>query len=290
MLDIKEYWRLTLAKRTDDLRPFLRQDLEVHWHNTNEKFDLEQYLQVIASLPGGRWQADFWLSQKTGNGVQTVMKVTPKGRKEPAYYVNTFFTFRKSKILFIDMFWGEMLPAADWRKEKGLGEPLVIEEAPEAEPLPVVIRGAVHEDFPAVQALVKLELDRQYENRPDYFQWGMYSQKEYDDLLVRNGAIAWVAELEGRVVGVCLGKIGKTPESELRKGRKIAIIQDLAVVRKQRRKGIAKALLAEVRDQAARAGAVSIEMNVWDFSQEAVGLCRKLGIKPQYHRFELPLR
>lgn len=289
MIDVREYWRLAFAKRVDDLRPFFRQDAAIRWHNTNEEFDVEEFLQVLSQCPG-KWQGEFWRVAKTGDGMLTVLRVFPKKGDGPSYRVCAFFTFRKSRLAAIDFFWGDDLPAPEGHREQGLGHPIAVpEEAAPEEPLPVVLRRAAPEDFPGIQALVKLELDLHYENRPDYFQWGTYSQKEYSELMARPGSIAWAAELEGRIVGACLGKIGRTPETDLRKARKIAVIQDLAVLPEFRKKGVAALLMAKAREQAEQAGAAAMELSVWDFNKEAVTLYRRLGLKDQYRRMELPL-
>lgn len=55
-------------------------------------------------------------------------------------------------------------------------------------------------------------------------------------------------------------------------------------------KGIAAALMAEARKQAQHAGAVSLELCVWNFNESALRLYEKLGMKVQFLRMEDDLK
>lgn len=157
---------------------------------------------------------------------------------------------------------------------------------------PLIIRRAEETDFPAVQRLEELEFQLHRQARPDYFKTleESYTRQEFQELLALPCPIAWVAEWEGQVAGLCFGKIDWTPENEVCRPRKVAFIQDLATLPDHRGRGIGTALLRRAREQAVAEGAESLELTVWDFNERAVALYERMGLGMQYHRMEERLR
>ena len=155
----------------------------------------------------------------------------------------------------------------------------------------LTIRPAEKADFAAIQRLEELEIQHHRQARPDYFKESRegYTRREFRDLLAQPCPIAWVAEWEGELAGLCFGQIGWTNENELCKSRKVAFIQDLATLPEFRGRGIGTALMERARKQAVAEGAQSLELCVWAFNQGAVALYQRLGMRTQYHRMELPL-
>ena len=150
------------------------------------------------------------------------------------------------------------------------------------------IRQAVWEDYPAVQTLEELVFRRHQEARPDYFrsEGTGYSQAEYRALLDRPCPIAWVAEADQDVVGLCFGKIEETGGDAFCAPGRVALLEDLAVLPAYRGRGIASDLLRRARAQAREAGAVSVELCVWAFNAAALRLYTRSGFQIQYYRME----
>lgn len=153
-----------------------------------------------------------------------------------------------------------------------------------------VLRRALPEDYPAVRALIRMECDLHRQARPDQFREADYPRAEYEELLALPSPIAWVAEEGGRVAGLCFGVIRATEAKGVRRSKRVAFLQDLAVLPECRGRGIATALVERARRQAAEAGAESLELYVWGFNRQAVNLYQKLGLTVQYSRLEQPLR
>lgn len=143
-------------------------------------------------------------------------------------------------------------------------------------------------DFQQVKALEEQVFALHRQARPDYFRniQNSYAEDEFKALLAAPCPIAWAAEQDGRIVGLCLGQIERTPESPICKSRRIAFIEDLAVAPEYRRRGIAAALMNTARTQARESGAESMELHVWGFNREALALYEKLGFHTQYIRME----
>ena len=144
------------------------------------------------------------------------------------------------------------------------------------------------EDYQAVSALEEMEFAVHRQARPDYFHGTeqSYPMTEFEELLGEDCPIAWLAELEGRVVGLCFGKIKDTPDSPVCKTRRVAFIQDVVTLPECRGRGIASALIARAREQAAAEKADSLELCVWNFNENALRLYERLGMRVQYYRME----
>lgn len=144
------------------------------------------------------------------------------------------------------------------------------------------------EDYRAVCALEELEFGVHRQARPDYFlaPQESYSRKEFEEQLGLACSIAWLAQLKGKVVGLCFGKIGETPDSPVCKTRRVAFIQDLVTLPECRGRGIATALIARAREQAVAEKADSLELCVWNFNENALRLYQRMGMRVQYYRLE----
>ena len=155
----------------------------------------------------------------------------------------------------------------------------------------LTIRRAAEEDYESVRVLEELEFQMHRAARPDYFKEAAetYGRGEFLGLLSMPCPIAWLAEWSGQVVALCLGKIGRSTDSEICKSRKVASVEDLVTLPEFRGRGIGTALLERAREQAREEGAESLELHVWDFNHSAIRLYKRAGMRVQYYRMEEPL-
>ena len=154
-----------------------------------------------------------------------------------------------------------------------------------------VIREAQPADFAGVQVLEDLDFSVHAKARPDYFREApvSYPQSEFEELLSKPCPLALVAEAKDELVGLCFGFVTDHPGDAFCKPRRFALIQDLVVLPQYRGRGIASALLNAARQRAVQAGAVSLELCVWEFNDGARALYDKLGMRVQYSRMEMNL-
>lgn len=152
----------------------------------------------------------------------------------------------------------------------------------------LMIRKATIEDYADVSALEELELGVHKKARPDCFKVldNSYTRAEFEEMLVHPCQISWLAVQDETIVGLCFGKIEKTPENTVCKTRLVAFIQDIVTLPECRGKGIATALMSKTREQALNEGADSMELCVWNFNAEAIRLYKKMGMRVQYYRME----
>ncbi len=103
----------------DRLRGFFCPETVVHWPNTDEKFDLEDYLTANCEYPG-RWRGQFLRAEKTDTGAVVAARIWEDGG--PSFHVVSFFHFdRAGRIAEMTEFWGDDSPPPRWRQELGLG-------------------------------------------------------------------------------------------------------------------------------------------------------------------------
>lgn len=96
-----------------------------------------------------------------------------------------------------------------------------------------------------------------------------------EDFLADDGVVL-VAEVDGRVVGACTLLLKRMNPMDERPG---AWLDGLAVDERYRRRGIARALMAEARTRAEAAGCDSIVLHAHEEQQAAVRLYESLGLR-----------
>ena len=51
-MDIKAFWNAVLRQDADTIREYFHPDAWVNWHNTNEHFTVEEFIQANCEHPG----------------------------------------------------------------------------------------------------------------------------------------------------------------------------------------------------------------------------------------------
>lgn len=109
------------------------------------------------------------------------------------------------------------------------------------------------------------------------------SQAYLRDLLDQDHFIALVARQGGEVVGGLAAYVLQKFEQE----RNEIFIYDLAVAAAHRRKGIATALIGEVKNIAAACGAYLVFVQADRGDAPAIALYSKLGLREDVHHFDI---
>jgi ribosomal protein S18 acetylase RimI-like enzyme len=92
----------------------------------------------------------------------------------------------------------------------------------------------------------------------------------------KNSALL-VAEKENHIVGFVHVFIRETPAVPIIVPRRYAVVENLAVTKRFRRFGIAKALMERAQRWAKTHKATQVELNVWEFNKGTIAFYRKLG-------------
>ena len=156
----------------------------------------------------------------------------------------------------------------------------------------MIIRDLKLEDFDAVNNLFLQLHTLHAEQRPDIYRkiekpttskaW------DYEASLADNNFIMIGAEVDGKIVGFCIIRICQTT-NKVTTARIFAFLQNIAVAKDYRRKGIATVLYREGVKRAKEQGATSMELKVWNFNVAAISFYQSLGLSVQSLNLEQAL-
>lgn len=118
---ILKYWECTLKQQGEEMKAFFCADAQIRWHNTNERFTVEEFVRANCEYPG-QWQGSVERIERSGDRVVTALRVWSK---EASFHVVSFIALRGDKIQEIDEYWGGDGEAPKWRKELKIGSPIV---------------------------------------------------------------------------------------------------------------------------------------------------------------------
>jgi ribosomal protein S18 acetylase RimI-like enzyme len=153
----------------------------------------------------------------------------------------------------------------------------------------LVVRIATPDD---ALVLADLNRGRQQENHRRVPEWfPAPGDPDVADLmrgwLAREGAIGFVAELDGRLAGYALAGVHHRPATKLTPAERWIDLDQIAVAPEARRRGVARALCEEVIAHARALGLEGVQLNVWAFNPEAQALFTSLGFDPLSMRLAL---
>ena len=101
-------------------------------------------------------------------------------------------------------------------------------------------------------------------------------------ILADESAALFVAESNGRIVGMACARIRQAPEIPILVPRRYARIEELVVLKRFQRQGIGRALADKAHEWALGKQVGQVELNVWEFNAAAISLYEKLGYKTAY--------
>ena len=124
--------------------------------------------------------------------------------------------------------------------------------------------------------------------RPDYF---VHREKEKiypRDAFVHNLSYPGGLELGAFDNDLLIGIASATlwEESNMRKDLKTVCLDNIYVLPKYRRRGIAAKLFEKVESWAKEQGAIRLDLHTWDFNKGAIAMYEAMGMTPQRYVFE----
>lgn len=153
----------------------------------------------------------------------------------------------------------------------------------------MIIRDLTDGDYSAVLKLYE-KLDQLHTDaRPDCClnRDCAYPRKDYDECLQDAETLMLGAFENDALLGTVRATLWN--ESGMIKGVKTVYLDNIYVLPTYRRRGIAKALFAEVENWAKSLGAVRLDLHVWDFNEDAIALYQAMGMGFQRHVMEKKL-
>lgn len=102
--------------------------------------------------------------------------------------------------------------------------------------------------------------------------------------MIRSESTYWLVAEEGPVAGFLSAEFRQRDESWCMKPHRACYLSGIVVLPEFRRRGIAQALLEELKTEASRRDVAQIELDVWSFNEEAKEAFQKLGFHPIMER------
>lgn len=117
--DVQSFWDAVLRQDAGVIRSFFQPDAWVRWHNTNEHFSVEDFIQANCEYPG-QWTGEIERIVTAGNVVVTSVHVHSTDGKISCH-ATSFIHVEDGKIASMDEYWGDDGPVPAWRAEKRIG-------------------------------------------------------------------------------------------------------------------------------------------------------------------------
>ena len=151
----------------------------------------------------------------------------------------------------------------------------------------MVTRVANVSDVDRILMLEEQVFELHSKSRPDWIGKNPLSYEYIESIVNGDNGMIFIAEVENQVVGHCIVFIREIRNHHLFHDMINIEVDDLCVDEKYRKKGIGKKLFEEVEKLAKEKGIKFIELNVWEFNQDAKGFYEHLGMKTRLNRMEL---
>ncbi len=118
-MNISSYWKAVLDQDPGLMRTFFHEKATINWHNTNEQFNLNEFIEINCEYPGS-WDGEVERMEMVGDIIVTVTKVWAK-EGEISFHVTSFMKILQDKIQSIDEYWSEDGTAPEWRLARRIG-------------------------------------------------------------------------------------------------------------------------------------------------------------------------
>jgi GNAT superfamily N-acetyltransferase len=156
-----------------------------------------------------------------------------------------------------------------------------------ARPAEFTVRPARESDYEGLCAVMAEADTLHVRGVPDVFrrQDGPVRSLEFICSLLQDPRTGlFVAESQGRIVGMAHIDIRESPDVPVFKPREYAVIADIVVTRRLRRQGIGRALAESCHRWAVEQGVHQVELNVWEFNKAAIAFYTRLGYRTATRR------
>lgn len=119
-MNIEKYWESTLKQRAEEMRKFFHPKAKVRFHNTNEEFTVDEFIEINCEYPGS-WNGVIERIEKIGRIQIIVLQVFDR-EQNLFFHVASFMEIEEDKIVSIDEYWGEDGCPPQWRLDKKIGK------------------------------------------------------------------------------------------------------------------------------------------------------------------------
>lgn len=128
-----------------------------------------------------------------------------------------------------------------------------------------------------------------YDNRPDIFKLKTKSEIEHDlkEILKDKEKNILISVNESKVLGILIYKIKQVKEHANLKESMTIWIEELGVSKENRRQGIGKMLMSELKKITKDIDCQRIELNCWEFNEDAIEFYKSQDLTTQRRIMEI---
>lgn len=119
MFNIYKFYNAVLSQNALEIKKFFNEDAYIDWHSTNERFTVDEFIEVNCTYPD-KWGGEVERVEQIGNLIIAVAKVINVFDKS-SFYVNSFILLENGKISKLDEYWGDNGKIPQWRIIKNIG-------------------------------------------------------------------------------------------------------------------------------------------------------------------------
>lgn len=118
-MDIQAFWDAVLRQDADAIREYFHPNAWVNWHNTNEHFNVDEFIRANCEYPG-EWDGEVEQVITTDAYIITATHVHSKDGRISCH-ATSFIRVVNGKIVAIDEYWGDDGSAPEWRQNMRIG-------------------------------------------------------------------------------------------------------------------------------------------------------------------------
>lgn len=151
------------------------------------------------------------------------------------------------------------------------------------EPAPIApstVRAATKADYAALQAVFDEVEAFHRDGLPQVFRKPKTTfppRSLFNSFIEDTSSTLLVAVLDGQLAGFVTVREGEMPDDPILVPRRLAVVDMLAVAKDRQRRGLGRALMEGAHSWARDRGIDHIELNVWEFNQQAITFYHELG-------------
>jgi len=117
---VREFWREVVAQNEVSLRSHFSPDAIINWHNTNERFSVDEFIIANCEYPG-KWHGQVERIEVVSDDLVITVARAWAADEGSSYHAVSFFKFDGAKIVQLDEYWGDDGPPPQWRLDKQIG-------------------------------------------------------------------------------------------------------------------------------------------------------------------------
>lgn len=119
-MNLQKYWEAILRQQPHKMKLFFHEEAYINWHNTNERFAVDEFIKANCEYPGG-WDGTIEKTVEKDDLIITVVRVFSQDKKA-SFHVTSFMKIKNGKIISIDEYWGDDGKAPQWRLDMHIGK------------------------------------------------------------------------------------------------------------------------------------------------------------------------